>query len=81
MGILVAGGILAAILIGAIMLRSDTLAKPLIEHYNWSGWHQAIYLGVYAVGALALLARLRRGVGPLVSRLTRRARAVVSSGS
>ena len=77
--LLVAGALLAAILIGAIMLGYDVLEKPLIEHYNWSGWHQVIYLGAYAVGALALLARLARGVAPLVSRLTRRARAVVST--
>jgi outer membrane protein assembly factor BamB len=81
MGLLVSSTLLAAILIGAIMLRSDTLAKPLIEHYNWSGWHQVVYLGAYAVGALALLARWARGVARLASRLIRRARAVVSTES
>jgi hypothetical protein len=81
MGLLVAGTLLAALLIGAIMLLSDRLAKPLIEHYNWSGWHQVVYLGACAVGVLALQARLARGAVRLVSRFTSRARAVVSTSS
>ncbi len=72
MGLLVAGTMLAAILIGAIMLWSDGRAKPSIEHYNWSGRHQVVYLGAYAVGALALSGAIGRGVTRLVSRLTRR---------
>jgi len=63
------------------MFLSDRLWKRLIEHYNWSGWYQVVYLGAYAVGALALQARLARGVARLVRRLTRRARAVVSTES
>ena len=80
-GLLVAGAVLAAVVIGAIMLRSDNLKKPLIEHYTWSGWHHALYLGAYAVGALALLARLARGAARLVSRLARRAHAMVFTSS
>jgi hypothetical protein len=53
------------------------LMKPLIEHYDWSGWHQAGYLGAYAVGALVLLARPARAVGRFVSRLVWR-RSVLS---
>ena len=52
-GLFIAGAVLVAFLIAAITLLFDTLAKPLIEHYDWSGWHQAIYQGIYAVGALA----------------------------
>jgi hypothetical protein len=71
-GILVAAASLAAILIAAIMLRSDLRAKPLIEHYDWSGWHQAGYGGAYAVGALILLARPARGIWRLFRSLARR---------
>jgi outer membrane protein assembly factor BamB len=78
-GILVAAASLAAILIAAIMLRSDMRAKPLIEHYDWSGWHQAGYRGAYAVGALMLLARPARAVGRFVSRLFRRRSATISA--
>ena len=56
-GLLIAGALLAAILIVAITLLFDMQAKPLIEHYDWSGWHQAVYLGAYTVGAIVLLAR------------------------
>ena len=81
MGLLVAGALLAAILIGAIALAFDMLRKPLIEHYDWSGWHQAGYLGAYAVGVLVLLARPARGVARFVSRLARRRLAVISASS
>ena len=70
-GLLIAGALLAAILILAITFQSDMQAKPLIEHYNWSGWHQAVYLGAYAVGAFVLLARPARGVGRFVLWLVR----------
>jgi hypothetical protein len=76
-GLLIASALLAAILIGAIMLRSDMLMKPLIEHYDWSGWHQAGYLGAYAVGVLVLLTRGARAVGRFVSRLVRRRPATI----
>ena len=69
---LVARALLAAILIGAITLLFDRLRKPLIEHYDWSGWHQAGYLGAYAAGVLVLLARPARAVGRFLSRLVRR---------
>jgi hypothetical protein len=72
MGLLVASASLAAILIAAIMLRSDLRVKPLIEHYDWSGWHQAGYRGAYAVGALMLLARPARGMWRLSRSLARR---------
>jgi hypothetical protein len=79
--LLIASALLAAILIGAIMLRSDMLIKPLIEHYDWSGWHQAGYLGAYAVGAFVLLARPARAVARFVWRLARPRRAVISTSS
>lgn len=56
-GILVAGAVLAAILIGAMLLLSDWPRMPAIEHYNRSGWHQVILWGAYAIGVLLLLAR------------------------
>ena len=65
-GLFIAGALLAAMLIGAITLLSDMRQKPLIEHYSWSGWHQAVYLGAYAVGAIVLLARPARGVARFV---------------
>jgi hypothetical protein len=79
MGLLVAAAVLAGILIGAIMLWSDALAKPLIEHYNWSGCHQAVLLGAYAVGAIVILARPARGIARFLKRLLRRRRAVAAS--
>jgi hypothetical protein len=80
-GLLIASALLAAILIGAIMLRSDMLMKPLIEHYDWSGWHQAVYFGAYAVGVLMLLVRPARSVARFVWRLARPRRAVISRSS
>ena len=56
MGILVAGALLAAILI-AILLLSDRPMRPVVEHYKRSGWHQVILWGAYAIGVLLLLAR------------------------
>ena len=58
--------------------------KPSVEHYDWSGWHQAGYLGAYAVGVLVLLARPARAVGRFLLRLVRRrptAFAIVASTS
>ena len=78
-GLFIAGALLAATLIGAITLLSDLLQKPLIEHYSWSGWHQAVYLGAYAVGAIVLLARPARAVVGFVWRLARPRRAVISA--
>jgi hypothetical protein len=69
---LVAGALLAAVLIGANMLRSDMRWMPAIEHYNWSGWHQVLIWGVYAIGALICLARPARGVARFVRRFVRR---------
>jgi hypothetical protein len=81
-GLFIAGALLAAILIGAITLLFDMLlVKPLIEHYTWSGWHQAVYLGVYAVGTLVLLAWPARRVAGLVWRLVRQRHAVISPPS
>jgi hypothetical protein len=72
LGLLVATASLAAILIAAVMLRSDMRAKPLIEHYDWSGWHQAGYRGAYVAGALMLLARPARGLWRILRSLLRR---------
>jgi hypothetical protein len=81
-GLFIAGALLAAILIGAITLLFDMLVvKPLIEHYTWSGWHQAVYLGVYAVGTLVLLLWPARRVAGLVWRLARQRHAVISPPS
>jgi hypothetical protein len=81
MGLLAAGTLLTAALIAATMLWSDSLVKPQIEHYNWSGWHHAVYLGVYAVGVLAILGRFARGAGRLVLRFARRGRAALSASN
>ncbi len=81
MGILVVGAVLAAILIGAMLLSSDKVMMPLIEHYNWSGWHQVIPWGAYAIGAPLLLARPGRGVARFVWRLFRRGPAAISASS
>ncbi len=78
---LVAGALLAAVLIGAILLRSDMSKMPAIEHYNWSGWHQILFWGAYAVGVLVLLARPTRGVARFVWRRARRRRALASVSS
>jgi outer membrane protein assembly factor BamB/predicted Ser/Thr protein kinase len=75
----VARALLAAILIGAITLLLDMLLKPRIEHYDWSGWHQAGYLGAYAAGALVLVARPARAAGRFVLRLVRRRSAPISA--
>ena len=61
-GVLVAGAVLAAVLILTLSLWAVSHAKPAIEHYNWSGWHQALIWGAYVAGLLMLAARLR---GPL----------------
>ncbi len=78
---LVATALLAAVLIGAIMLLFDMQMKPLIEHYDWSGWHQAGYLGAYTAGVLVLLARPARAVGRFMSRLVRRHSATASTST
>jgi hypothetical protein len=78
---LVSGAVLAAVVIGAILLRSDMFRMPAIEHYNWSGWHQVLLWGVYAVGVLVLLARPARGVARFVWRRARRRPALVSASS
>jgi hypothetical protein len=81
-GLFIAGALLAAILIGAITLLFDMLlVKTPIEHYTWSGWYQAVYLGVYAVGTLVLLAWPVRRAAGLVWRLARQRRAVISRSS
>ena len=79
--LLIASALLAAILIGAITLWFDRLMKPLIEHYDWLGWHQAGYLGTYAVGAFVVLARPARAVARFVWRLARPRRAAISTSS
>ena len=63
-GVLVAGALLAAVLIATLLLWLGSHAKPLIEHYNWSGWHQATspLLGAYVAGLVMLAAR---ACGPL----------------
>ena len=75
MGILVGGSLLAAVLIGAMSVLSDRPMKSAIEHYDWSGWHQVIFWGVFAIGVLLLLARPARVVaqfcGAAVSRASR----------
>jgi outer membrane protein assembly factor BamB len=57
------GAFFAAALIAAFMLWRDSLAKPLIEHYDWMGWHRAIYFGVYLAGGLVILGRLISAAG------------------
>jgi hypothetical protein len=74
---LLARTLVAAILIGVLAFLLDRLAKPSIEHYDWSGWHQAGYLGAYAVGVVVLLARPARAAGRFVLRLVRRRRVVI----
>jgi tRNA A-37 threonylcarbamoyl transferase component Bud32/outer membrane protein assembly factor BamB len=66
---LIAGPVLAAILIAANTFLSDLLSKPRIEHYNWSGWHQLIFWGAYWVGAVVLITWLARAVARSASRL------------
>jgi len=71
-GLLVAGDLLAAILLAAVLLQYDRLQMTAMEHYNWSGWHHALFLGAYAVGALVLLARPARWVVRFAFRPVRR---------
>ena len=63
-GLLVAGALLAAILIGAIMLRLTCSMMPVIEHYNWSGWHQAASLGSLCGGRAGALGTAGAGQSP-----------------
>jgi hypothetical protein len=60
LGVLVAGAGLAAVLILTLMLLAVSHWKPAIEHYNWSGWHEAFFWGAYVAGLLMLLARAAR---------------------
>jgi serine/threonine protein kinase len=77
--ILVAGALHAACLIAAMSLRFDRLMMLAIEHYDWSGWHQAILWGAYAVGLLVLLARPAQGIARFVSRLAYGHRVAIST--
>ena len=76
-GVLVAGAVLAAVLILTLSLWAVSHAKPAIEHYNWSGWHQAFFWGAYVAGLLMLVARAARAAGRFVlslARISRRGR-------
>jgi hypothetical protein len=81
LALLVSGVLVAAIVIGAIMLRSDRLVKPLIETYDWSGCHQAFFLGAYAIGVLVILSWGLRRIVRLGSRLIGRRRLALSTRS
>ncbi len=70
-GVLVAGAVLAAVLILTLTLWADSHVKPAIEHYNWSGWHQAFFWGAYVAGLLMLVARAARAAGRFVLSLAR----------
>ena len=70
-GVLVAGAVLAAVLILTLSLWAVSHAKPAIEHYNWSGWHQVLIWGAYVAGVLMLAARAARAAGRFVLSLAR----------
>jgi outer membrane protein assembly factor BamB len=65
-GVLVAGAVLPAVLILTLSLWAVSQAKPAIEHYNWSGSHQAFFWGAYVAGLLMLVARAARTAGRFV---------------
>ena len=46
-GVLVAGAVLAAVLISTLLLWLGSHAKPAIEHYNWSGWHKRFFCALF----------------------------------
>jgi hypothetical protein len=73
-GMLVAGAVLAAALILALSLWAESHAQPAIEHYNWSGWHQAFFWGAYIAGLMMLFARAARAAGRFVLSPFRRRR-------
>ena len=70
-GVLVAGAVLAAVLILTLSLWAVSQAKPAIEHYNWSGWHQSLFWGAYVAGLVMLAARAARAAGRFVWSLAR----------
>ncbi len=70
-GVLVAGAVVVAVLILTLSLWAVSHAKPAIEHYNWSGWHQAFIWGAYVAGVLMLAARAVRAAGQFVLSLAR----------
>jgi hypothetical protein len=80
-GILVAGALLAAILIVAMFLSYERIMMQVIAHYNSSGWHQVILWGAYAIGVLLLLARPGRAVARFVWRLFRHGPAAIWAAS
>jgi hypothetical protein len=70
-GVLIAGAVLAAVLVLTLSLWAVSQAKPAIEHYNWSGWQQAFFWGAYVAGLLILVARAARAAGRFVLSLAR----------
>ena len=70
-GVLVAGAVLAAVLILTLMLLAVSHWKPAIEHFNWSGSHEAFFWGAYVAGLLMLVARALRSALRLVLSLAR----------
>ena len=46
-GVLVAGAGLAAVLIATLLLWLGSHAKPVIEHYNWSGWQKTLFFTLF----------------------------------
>ena len=60
-----------AVVILTLTLWAEGHVKPTIEHYNWSGWHQAFLWGAYVAGLLMLVARAARAAGGFVLSLAR----------
>jgi hypothetical protein len=76
-GVLVAGAVLAAVLILTLSRWAVSHWETAIDHYNWSGSHQALIWGAYVAGLLMLVARALRAVGRFVlslARISRRGR-------
>ncbi len=69
--VLIAGAVLAAVLILTLMLCAVSHWKPAIEHFNWSGSHEALFWGAYVAGLVMLTARAARAAGRFVLSLVR----------
>jgi hypothetical protein len=64
-------GLLTALVIAGWALWSDPSRQDPLQQYAWDGWYFVGFAGVYAAGALTLLALLLRAVVRLVFRLRR----------
>jgi hypothetical protein len=71
LALVVALTFLVTVAIGACWLWFDIPSMPPIEHYERSGWEQAILVGAYAVGAGAILAWSARGSFRLARKFSR----------